>query len=98
NRQDLAIVFRQMLEECHGPYHAGQAGRPFGAIRLAGSDRRRIRTRAPEPEPVRRLDPGLADRPRAGMDDPAAAGRAVRLPPPRARLFLDLRERRARTP
>ena len=42
-----------------------------------------------ESEPLRRLDAAVGERAHAGVDDPARARRAHRLPPARAGLFLD---------
>ena len=49
-------------------------------------------------ERLRRLRASLRDRQAARVDHPAQARRAHRLPSPRAELFLDVGERRARAP
>src|SRR5262249_35024767 len=77
------------LEECHGPDDAGQAGGERGEIAVVAGDRRGIRAGKEQPQPLCRQRAGIGERSRPRVDNSPQARRAHRLPPARARLFLD---------
>jgi hypothetical protein len=49
------------LEECHGPDDVGQAGGDLGEIAVAAGDRRGIRAREEQSQPVRRERAGVGE-------------------------------------